>query len=108
MTRSYSRRWIVRIVFVRLPKAVLEAFASTLDIHYRKSAPLNEAVKADLDAVLSRVKAVSSGRLADVNMSAADVYDRLLDRSEVEPKTISHGFKLSGKAAFKVSVSKVV
>lgn len=94
------------INIARLPKAVLEAFASPLDIQYRWSAPLNDAVKADADLVLSRASAIVSNRLAGVKTSAADVYGRLIGTSEVEPKSFSHLVKLGSKAAFKVSVSK--
>jgi ParB family chromosome partitioning protein len=94
------------INIARLPKAVLEAFASPLDIQYRWSAPLNDAVKADTDLVLSRASAIVSNRLAGAKTSAADVYGRLIGASEVEPKSVSHLVKLGSKAAFKVSVSK--
>lgn len=94
------------INIVRLPKAVLEAFVSPLDIQYRWSAPLNVAFKADPDVVLSRAKAVASDRLAGVKTSAADVYLRLIGTLEMEPKSVSHIVKLSGKTTFKVSVSK--
>jgi len=94
------------INIARLPKAVLEAFTSPLDIQYRWSAPLNEAVKADTDLVLSRANAIVSNRLAGAKTSAADVYGLLIGTSEVAPKSVSHFVKFGSKAAFKVSVSK--
>jgi ParB family chromosome partitioning protein len=94
------------INIARLPKAVLEAFASPLDIQYRWSAPLNEAVKADTDLVLSRANAIVTNRLAGVTASAADVYGQLIGTSQVEAKSVSHFVKLGSKSAFKVSVSK--
>ena len=64
------------------------------------------AFKADPDVVLSRAKAVASDRLAGMKTSAADVYLRLIGTLEMEPKSVSHIVKLSGKTTFKVSVSK--
>jgi len=94
------------INIARLPKGVLDAFCSPLEIQYRWSAPLNDAVKTNLDLVLLRANEIVSSRLAGVKISAVHVYDRLIGTSEGETNIISHVVKLGGKAAFKVSVSK--
>lgn len=90
----------------RLPKAVIEAFDSPLDVQYRWSAPLNEAFKSDPDLVLSRASEIVTGRLAGVKTSAVKVYERLIGIVDGQPKVVSHIVKLGGKAAFKVSISK--
>jgi len=90
----------------RLPKTVIEAFDSPLDIQYRWSAPLNEALKSDPDLVLSRAGEIVAGRLTGLKISAAHVYDRLIGAVDVDPKVVSHIVKLGGKAVFKVSISK--
>lgn len=94
------------INIARLPTVVVEAFSSPLDIQYRWSAPLSDALKADPELVLSRAREIAADRLAGAKISAVHIYDRLIGVSDVEPKTVSHIVKLRGKAAFKVSVSK--
>ena len=90
----------------RLPMAVVNAFTSPLDIQYRWSAPLNEAVKADPELLLSRAKEISSSRLAGVKSSPAEVFSRLVGSNEGQQKTSSYVTKLGGKAAFRVSIAK--
>ncbi len=94
------------INIARLPKAVLDAFSSPLDIQYRWSAPLSEAVKVNRDLVLSRAKDIAAKRVSGVKLSASDVYDLLVGSGDVPPKSVSHVVKLGGKSAFKVSVMK--
>lgn len=94
------------INIARLPKAVVEAFSSPLDIQYRWAAPLNEAVKSDIDLVQSRANEIAVSRLTGTTMAAAQVFDRLIGKSLVEAKSVSHVVKLGGKSSFKVSVSK--
>lgn len=94
------------INIARLPKLVLDAFGSPLDIQYRWSAPLNDAVKVDPEMVLSRASEVIASRVAGATISALHVYERLIGSAKAESKTVSHVVKHSGKAAFKVSVSK--
>jgi ParB family chromosome partitioning protein len=94
------------INIARLPKVVVEAFSSPLDIQYRWSAPLSEALKVDADVVLSRAREIASSRVTGANISAVHVYNSLIGASDVGPKSVSHTVKVDGKAAFKVSVSK--
>ncbi|MDO8767356.1 MAG: ParB/RepB/Spo0J family partition protein [Burkholderiaceae bacterium] len=94
------------INIARLPKFVLDAFGSPLDIQYRWSAPLNDAIKVDPDMVLSRANEVIASRVAGATISASHVYDRLIGSVKVESQTVSHVVKHSGKTAFKVVVSK--
>ena len=94
------------INIARFPKAVIEAFASPLDIQYRWSAPLSEALKALPELVLSRAIEIASSRSAGVRISASDVYVRLIGASESLSKSVSHIVKLGGKGSFRVSVSK--
>ena len=94
------------INIARFPKAVIEAFASPLDIQYRWSAPLSEALKADPELVLSRANEIVSSRSAGVKISASDVYVRLIGASAIKSRSVSHIVKLGGKGSFRVSVSK--
>lgn len=94
------------INIARLPRSVLEAFSSPLDIQYRWSAPLNDAVKADPDQVLSRAQEIVASRSSGAKLPAAQIYDRLVGLNEVEAKATSHTVKLGGKALFKVRVAK--
>ncbi|HPW28504.1 MAG TPA: ParB/RepB/Spo0J family partition protein [Rhodoferax sp.] len=93
------------INIARLPKPVVDAFGSPLDIQYRWSAPLNDAFRTDPDRVLSRASEIISSRLAGTVLSAGHVYECLIGSSETVPKTVSHVVKHGGKAAFRVSVS---
>lgn len=94
------------INIARLPKAVLDAFVSPLEIQYRWSAPLNEALKSNSDLLLSRANAIAADRLAGTKSTSAQVYERLIGTNEITPRFVSHTVKVGSKVSFKVSVSK--
>lgn len=58
------------IALARLPTAVVNAFASPLEIQYRWAQPLSEAVQKDPDGVLARVKEIAAKA---VRLSAAQI-----------------------------------
>ena len=58
-----------------LPSEVIEAFASPLEIQFRWSKPLKDALDADQQAVLARAKSIKS---SGVMLPAADVFQRLV------------------------------
>ncbi len=94
------------INIARLPRAVLEAFVSPLEIQYRWSAPLNEVLRSNSDLLLSRANAIVADRLAGTKCSSAQVYERLIGTSEITPRSVSNTVKVGSKVSFKVSVSK--
>ena len=88
-----------------LPQEVIDAFASPLDLQFRWSKPLKDALDADPNAVLSRAKAIKSEGLV---LDANSVFARLVatEAKGVEPfhppapLTISMGSKKAGTLTF--------
>jgi ParB family transcriptional regulator, chromosome partitioning protein len=70
----------------RLPKAVVEAFASPLDLQFRWAKPLSDAQQADPEGLLRRAKEL---RKANRTMSAREVLARLLGTPETAPRAAS-------------------
>jgi len=67
------------LALARLPKAVVEAFASPLDLQFRWAKPLGDAQQADPDGLLQRAKDVKQqgGKL-----SPKEVLERLLRNAQ--------------------------
>lgn len=75
------------IQLAKLPKEVVAAFASPLDLQVRWSKPLGDALQADPDGVLSRARALAKAR---GGLAAGEVLAKLLgkpkpDRQNVVP-----------------------
>jgi ParB family chromosome partitioning protein len=58
-----------------LPQEVIEAFSTPMEIQFRWSKPLKDALEADARAVLARAQAARSARTA---MNASDVFNLLV------------------------------
>lgn len=63
----------------RLPKAVVDAFSSPLDLQFRWAKLLNDAQQKDPDGLMARAKALSARTEA---LTAKQVLERLLDLDE--------------------------
>ncbi|MEF7612912.1 ParB/RepB/Spo0J family partition protein [Aquincola sp. MAHUQ-54] len=66
----------------RLPKAVVDAFASPLDLQFRWAKLLNDAQQKDPDGLLARAKALAARTEA---LGAKQVLARLLDQDDARP-----------------------
>ena len=62
------------LALANLPEAVVAAFPSPLELQYRWSTPLKDAVAADLDGVEARARAISAG---SAKLSAKEVFEEL-------------------------------
>jgi len=66
------------VQLAKLPKEVVAAFGSPLDLQVRWAKPLADALQRDPDSVLSRARDIASEA---GQRSAADVFDRLIGRA---------------------------
>lgn len=67
------------LALARLPEAVVEAFATPLDIQFRWSQPLAEALQKDPDGLVTRAKAVGARKQ---DLSAHEVFRRLVSGTD--------------------------
>ena len=65
------------IQLAKLPKEVIAAFASPLDLQVRWSKPLADALQADPDGVLGRARTLAKSR---DGLGAGEVFDRLVGK----------------------------
>ncbi len=85
----------------RLPKAVVDAFASPLDLQFRWAKPLSEAQQKDPELLLARAEAL---RQANQGLAARQVLQALLDPTPAagvgpsKPPTEPLRIQLQGKA----------
>lgn len=85
------------ISLARLPKEVVDAFSSPLDIQFRFSKPLKDALDKAPDAVISRAKAIKQ---TGESLSGKEVMNRLLNDAAAEGNAIQPKLKkvsLKGK-----------
>jgi ParB family chromosome partitioning protein len=95
------------INIARFPKAVIEAFGSPLDIQYRWSAPLSEALKSDPELVLSRANEIAAPAVWLVSRFQPQMFTFALSvQVRSTPRSVSHIVKFGSKGSFRVSVSK--
>lgn len=93
------------IAIAELPKQVLDAFQSPLDIQHRWAAKLNEALSAP-DLVIARANDISRERSAGATVTSQEAFGRLCGLQFGSNEKSVHVVKHAGKLAFKVSVSK--
>ena len=72
------------VKLAKLPKDVVAAFASPLDLQVRWQKPLTDALQKDPEGVLSRARAIAKNR---GSLGAAQVLDKLVGRAEVADAT---------------------
>lgn len=65
------------IQLAKLPKEVIGAFASPLDLQVRWAKPLADALQADPDGVLARARALAKAR---EGLGAGEVFDKLVGK----------------------------
>jgi len=65
------------IQLAKLPKEVIAAFASPLDLQVRWAKPLADALQADPDGVLARARALAKSR---DGLGAGEVFDKLVGK----------------------------
>jgi ParB family chromosome partitioning protein len=70
------------IQLAKLPKEVIGAFSSPLDLQVRWAKPLADALQADPDGVLARARTVAKSR---ADLSASEVFDKLVGRGGNTP-----------------------
>ncbi|MBE7942165.1 MULTISPECIES: ParB/RepB/Spo0J family partition protein [Ramlibacter] len=96
LTGGNAGNMSVAIQLATLPKEVVEAFPSPLDLQFRWAAPLTQALRDQPQALLARAK-----RLAEQKptLVAKDVFDLLLEREDTAPaaETLSLGGKAIGR-----------
>lgn len=97
----------VAIKIARLPKEVLEAFPSRLDIQFRWAGPLADAVEKDPKGVRARAAAVAEARQAGLKCDAAEVFKRLTEEvPTLKASPSSRIVKLDAKTKLKITESK--
>lgn len=68
------------IQLAKLPKEVIGAFASPLDLQVRWAKPLSDALQADPDSVLARARGLAKSR---EGLVASEVFDKLVGKGGV-------------------------
>lgn len=86
----------------RLPRAVLAAFSSPLDIQYRWGKPLNDLVLKSPGELESRAKAVAADRKSGKAMSAQDVFSRLTSAEIARASSAITEVKVKGVCVAKI------
>ena len=66
------------IQLAKLPKEVIAAFASPLDLQVRWAKPLSDALQADPDGVLARARTIAKEK---GELGAGEVFDRLVGKA---------------------------
>jgi ParB family chromosome partitioning protein len=69
------------IQLAKLPKEVIAAFASPLDLQVRWAKPLADALQADPDGVLARARGLAKSR---DGLAASEVFDKLVGKGGLE------------------------
>jgi ParB family chromosome partitioning protein len=85
------------VSLAKLPKEVVEAFSSPLDLQYRFAKPLKDALDKSPDDVLSRAQAIKQ---AGEKLSGKEVLSRLINGMQPEGEVASNKVKkvsLKGK-----------
>jgi ParB family chromosome partitioning protein len=93
----------VAVAIARLPDSILDAFASRLDIQFRWSAPLTDALQKNPDMVLARANEIAIQRKAGEVVASADVFKKLAGLDKVKPVTAIRAVKV-GDQEFTVAV----
>lgn len=90
LTGGNAGNMSVAIQLASLPREIVEAFPSPLDLQFRWAAPLSQALRDAPDIVLARAKTLAEQKPA---LSAKDVFDKLLEREVATPtaETLSMG-----------------
>jgi ParB family chromosome partitioning protein len=83
-----------------LPEAVVQAFASPLDLQYRWAKSLNDALQRDPEGVIERAKELAGNR--SVAQSSKEVFDILCGQMGVAPRV--EPVIVDGKTVAKLSV----
>ena len=91
------------VKIARLPEEVLGAFPSRLDIQYRWSAPLADALEKDAKAVLDRAQAVALARAGGEKLTSQDVFKRLVNTAASASKSATRQVFASGKTTLSVT-----
>lgn len=95
----------VALKIAKLPSPVLDAFESRLDIQFRWSGPLAEALQKDPDYVLALAKAIKTERAKGQVIKSADVFKRLTNTAELPgvAAVIERSVPLPGRAKLRVT-----
>lgn len=89
------------VSLAELPPEIVEAFPSPMDLQYRWTKPIVEALNADSAAVLKRAAEL---KVQKGTLKAAAVFARLV-AEEVKLTSEPHTFKVNGKAVGRVQVT---
>jgi ParB family transcriptional regulator, chromosome partitioning protein len=94
------------VKLARLPAFVLDAFPSRLDIQYRWSVPLADAVEKAPEALSGRAKAIHEERKSGGQFTAQQVFQRLTATPASSPKVTVRDVRVAGKVVLKVRETK--
>jgi ParB family chromosome partitioning protein len=82
------------LAIARLPKQVIDAFSSPLDIQYRHAKPLKDAITSSPEAIIARAaKVVAEGE----KLTASEVLKRLLTDEQVAKGALPSHEEVRGK-----------
>jgi ParB family chromosome partitioning protein len=87
------------IKVARFPIEVLDAFASRLDIQFRWSVPISNALETNPDALIAAAKEIADERAKGSTVSSTDVFNRLIAKPVAKPnfREVDFGGKLPMK-----------
>lgn len=94
------------IQIAEMPSEVLNAFPSRLDIQYLWSSPLNLALASDRALVIARAKEITIDKQKGIHIKATEVFNRLISKLPVNPKSGSRSVKIGDEEVMLVSQSK--
>lgn len=102
------------LAIARLPQAVVEAFASPLDIQFDWGAVLNEALQRNPDAVLARARQLvadgaqrTARNVLEQLVAAADAGDAVLAPSEAAAVQIAGAGKQHARVSYRGQLARV-
>lgn len=99
LTGGNAGNMSVAIQLAALPREVVDAFPSPLDLQFRWAAPLTQALRDTPAAVLSRARELTQQKPA---LTARDVFEKLLEREE--PSAVAEPISLGGKVIGRLTV----
>lgn len=92
------------VALAKLPKPIIDAFPSPLDIQFRWAQPLGEALQRDHNGVLARAKKVKAAS-GDKVVTAGEVFAQLIETTiealaPIQPSEIQKQGKRVGEVSF--------
>ena len=92
------------VALARLPRAIIDAFPSPLDIQFRWAQPLGVALQKDPEGLLEKAKQIRT--VKDGPKTAIDIFTHLTKHELPEATTSSNTINMAGTQIGKFSVDK--